>query len=67
MLQLSLLCAALLLSFIQASPISDISRRSSANKVLIDANFADPTIIQDGKTWYAFSTDNKGLNVPWAS
>ncbi|KAF8303312.1 Arabinanase/levansucrase/invertase [Clavulina sp. PMI_390] len=44
-----------------------IEKRSISSPILNNANFADPSFIQVGSTWYAFSTTNNGLHVPWAS
>ncbi|KAF8303313.1 Arabinanase/levansucrase/invertase [Clavulina sp. PMI_390] len=43
-----------------------IEKRSISSPILNDANFADPSLIEVDGTWYAFSTTNNGLNVPWA-
>ena len=45
---------------------SPISRRSLSNGPVITSNFPDPSLIQVGNTWYAFSTTSGGLNVPIA-
>ena len=36
---------------------------------LLNAVFADPSILQDGDTYYAYATEHEktGTNVPWAS
>ena len=60
----SLILAPFLLSLTHASPLL---RRSISNGPVIDENFPDPGWIQDGDTFYAFSTNAHGHHIPMAT
>lgn len=60
--------AALLAGLVTSSPLQKLNARQTTINPVISDNFPDPAILQDTDgTWYAFSTDNGGNNVPVAS
>jgi beta-xylosidase len=61
----SILSNALLIAgLVSASPISPIQDRATTISPVINSNFPDPAIFQDSdNTWYAFATNNNGINV----
>lgn len=63
--QSPLLCSILLL--LSLSSQAPLTKRS-INGPVISVNFPDPAIIQDpvDNSWYAFSTNSAGKNVPVA-
>jgi beta-xylosidase len=65
----SILSAAVLLAGLaSSSPLQSLGTRATSIDPVISDNFPDPAILQDTDgTWYAFSTNNGGKNVPVAS
>lgn len=61
---LSLFAVAAALPCLFAAPLE---QRTFESGPLLSQNFPDPSYIQINETYYAFSTNNDGINVPIAT
>jgi beta-xylosidase len=50
-----------------STPLKFLTNRQTNISPVINANFPDPSILQDGDTWYAFGTNSGGHNVQVAT
>lgn len=46
---------------------SPVTKRSISGPILNSVNFPDPSFVISGSTWYAYSTNSGGHNVPMAT
>lgn len=56
-----------LTAFISLATSLPLAKRGFSNGPVIESNFPDPAYIQVGGTYFAFSTNSGGLNVPIAT